>query len=47
VKNASQASNWTFKALFFDVERLISMEERSISEECKLSIKLDLESALF
>jgi hypothetical protein len=46
VKNASQASNWTYKLLFFDVERLISMVERSTSEECKVSVKLDLSSAL-
>jgi hypothetical protein len=47
VKNASQASNWTFKLLFFDVERLISMVERSTSDECKVSAKFYLESALF
>jgi hypothetical protein len=46
VKNASQALNWTYKLLFFDVERLISMVERSTSEECKVSVKLDLSSAL-
>jgi hypothetical protein len=33
VKIAGQASNSTLKALFFDVQRLISMVERSISED--------------
>jgi hypothetical protein len=47
VKIAGKASNSTSKALFFDVQRLITMRERSISEDWRSSIKFYLESALF
>jgi hypothetical protein len=47
VKVAQSPSKQTLKALFFDVERLNSMVERSNSEGCAITVKTVLESALF